>query len=233
MITTSRILLCGKSVQSNLQDLSDKNRIILFQKATFTQQVECCYWLLKTFRDNYIELGITTIQQIYDQTCRFFMGGNSLYLYIGWDNKVWGCIGLDFDQQEPLISNLLVIPQVRGLGIAKQLLQFCETEAGQSDLNYVKLWCHKDLLDYYQSLGYTNAELLIQPKQYRLIVRDADGTLTEFQFKQRDLDIYLDNNRDTVTIEKIEELPSKEYYTLTKTFQKSEEHFMSVPATME
>jgi len=218
MISTSRILLSGIQIQSNLQDISDENRIVLFQKINYEQQVEVCYWLLKCFEKNYLELGIKNIDEIYNQIMKYFTGGNSLYVYIGYDQHIWGCIGLDYDYQEPIISNFLVIPQLRGIGIAQKLLRFAENEAKSSKLDYVKLWCNECLISYYEKEGYSNKELIQQPKTFRVQTKNTSTDDVETRIlKERDLDNYLDNlSAEILTIEQLEQ---EQLYTLTKSLK--------------
>ena len=220
MISVSRILLSGSIIQSNLQELTGENRILLFQKATYRQQVEACYWILNIFADDWQKQNITTLIDVYRALSDHFSCGDSLYLYIGWDGHVWGTVGLDYKQQEPFISELAVIPQMRGLGIATKLLRFAEQEAKQSDFGYVKLWCEDNMVPFYVSHGYGNEEKIEIPAKIKLTTMGSSDIKTTMMLKETELDYHLDRLSKDDTILGIEKIPSYELYTLTKTLKK-------------
>ena len=191
----SRVLLSGHKIKSNLQELTAENRIILFQKATLHQQLEASYWLFREFNENYLEMGKKTIKEVYNCINHHFTGGNSMYLYIGQNERVWGIIGLDYNNHEPIICNLLVIPQVRGLGLAKKLLRFAESEILESKFNQVKLWCSKSLLDFYKSLDYNVEQTLELPSKIRVEIPNENGEKSYLHFNEKTINEYLDDTR--------------------------------------
>lgn len=224
----SRVLLNGQIVKSNVQELTDDNRILLFQKGTIRQQLEASYWLFKEFEDSYKELGKNTIKDVFNCITRHFNGGNSMYLYIGWDERVWGVIGLDYNNHEPIICNLLVIPQMRGLGVAQKLLKFAEDEILESRFNHVKLWCNDYLVEFYKWLGYTVEQELTQPCKIRVEIPGETGKSNYLTFNERSLNEYLDDERHPERKSyPIEFITPEKKYILTKTLKEPNQSLVS------
>jgi len=154
-MSLSRWTMSGKMVSSIPYTKLGTCKIVIFQHTTEHQQYEVAKWILDIFVDDFKSRGVDTIDKMIIFIKEHWQNGDSYYVFIGPDEKVLGGIGIDLTNNEPYLSNMFIIPNLRNLGYSKILLKYAEIHSKRFDFNYIKLWCNPELLDYYTKFGYT------------------------------------------------------------------------------
>jgi hypothetical protein len=146
------------------------SKLVIFQHLTDNQQNEVAEWLLKIFEEDLKIQELDTIPKIITFIKEHWQNGDSYYVFIGPNENVLGGIGIDLSNNEPFLSNMFIIPNMRKYGYSKILLRYAEIHSRRFQFNYIKLWCNPNLLNYYTKFGYEEISKIENSKKEPVLI---------------------------------------------------------------
>ena len=169
-MSLSRWTISGKMVSSIPYTKLGKCKLVIFQHTTNHQQIQVAQWLLDIFGDDFKSQGLDTIPIVITFIKEHWQNGDSYYVFISPNEDVLGAIGIDLSNNEPYLSNMFIIPNMRKYGYSKILLKYAEIHSRRFDFNYIKLWCSPDLLKYYSKFGFEEISTIQNSKNEPLLI---------------------------------------------------------------
>jgi hypothetical protein len=145
-------------------------KLVIFQHTTENQQSQVAEWLLDIFEEDFKTQGLDTIPKIITFIKEHWQNGDSYYVFIGPHDNVLGAVGIDLSNNEPFLSNMFIIPNMRKYGYSKILLKYAEIHSRRFEFNYIKLWCNPYLLDYYSKFGFEEISKIQNSKNEPVLI---------------------------------------------------------------
>jgi hypothetical protein len=145
-------------------------KLVIFQHTTDNQQIQVAEWLLHIFGEDLKIQGKDTIPKVIEFIKDHWQNGDSYYVFIGPNDNVLGGVGIDLSNNEPFLSNMFIIPNMRKYGYSKILLKYAEMHSRRFEFNYIKLWCNPDLLNYYSKFGYEEINKIQNSKNESVLI---------------------------------------------------------------
>jgi ribosomal protein S18 acetylase RimI-like enzyme len=90
--------------------------------------------------------------------------------------RIAGVLVLEREGDEMLLANIAVLPECKGQGIGKVLMQLCETRTRQAGCSAVRLYTHERMaenIEIYRKLGYVETHRAEEQGFSRVFMRKA------------------------------------------------------------
>ena len=104
---------------------------------------------------------------------------STVFVLLRHDETPLGCVSIDRSNFLPFVGNLYVHPEFRRRGYGELLLSFAEKHIGILKFTSARLWCHDEMVAYYEKRGYAIESQVDKNVMVKSLVDDEDGVFQE------------------------------------------------------